>query len=225
MIEYKDFCGKVKDVHTSKRIITGYLSGFGNIDLHNDIIEKGAFTKTVQERFDKLFFLNQHDWKKPLSKFAVLREEEQGLYFETQPLPDTSYGNDVIALYDAGVLKEHSIGYEVIKYEDRKDGVRMLKELKLYEGSVVTIGANSETPFTGFKSLIEIDQETKRILKAYRSGEFTDETYVLLELALKNLQKHSYEMCKYSLTEPQESTQSKSISTYVDTINSYIKNT
>jgi len=71
----------------------------------------------------------------------------------------------------------------------------------LYEGSNVTLGANNNTPFTGFKSLTikEVNDHYKLILKAFRNGTFTDETFGLLEIALKQLQVQSYELGKKSL--------------------------
>lgn len=203
MIEFKDFTGEVKDIDSKGRVVTGYLSSFGNLDSDKDIIVKGAFSKSIMERFDKLFFLNQHNWSEPLSRFKVLKEDDNGLYFESEPIPDTTHGNNVIKLYEAGVLREHSIGFNTVKAEyDSETEIRHIKEVKLYEGSVVTLGANSNTPFTGFKSDIKtIQEDTAKILKAYRDGTFTDETFPLLEIALKTLQAQAIEYGK-SLIEP-----------------------
>ena len=209
IIQTKDIIGgAVKDVDSKNRVVTGYLSTFGVKDKHGDIIEKGAFSKSLMERKESIFFLNQHNWQQPHGKFAVIQEDEKGLYFESNPLIDTSYSMDVIKLYEAGIMREHSIGFSTVKQEyDRKTETNYLKELKLYEGSNVTIGANSDTPFTGFKtSMAEIKDQTKRILKALREGTFTDETFTLLEIALKQLQQDSYELGKISLQEPDKST-------------------
>ena len=209
IIQTKDIIGgAVKDVDSKNRVVTGYLSTFGVKDKHGDIIEKGAFSKSLMERKESIFFLNQHNWQQPHGKFAVIQEDEKGLYFESNPLIDTSYSMDVIKLYEAGIMREHSIGFSTVKQEyDRKTETNYLKELKLYEGSNVTIGANSDTPFTGFKtSMAEIKDQTKRILKALRDGTFTDETFTLLEIALKQLQQDSYELGKISLQEPDTST-------------------
>jgi hypothetical protein len=94
-------------------------------------------------------------------------------------------------------MKEHSIGYSTIKSE-AKSKVRHLTELKLYEGSNVTLGANPETPFTGLKvlTLKEINDQSKLIYKAIRNGTFTDDTFQLLEIALKQLQMDAYTLGK-----------------------------
>lgn len=207
ILSYKSIIGEVKDVDIKKRVITGYLSGFDNKDHDGDIIVKGAFKKSINERKADIFFLNQHNWSQPHGKFNVLQEDSKGLYFESEPLIDTSYSSDTLKLYEAGIVKEHSIGFQtVLSNYDTKENARIIKEVKLYEGSNVTLGANSDTPFTGFKSLNlkEVNTQHKLILKAFRSGDFTDETFSLLEIALKQLQKQAYELGKKSLIEEVE---------------------
>lgn len=202
ILSYKSIVGEVKDVDTKKRVITGYLSGFDNKDYDNDIIVKGAFKKSIDERKNDIYFLNQHNWSQPHGKFSVLTEDSKGLYFESEPLIDTSYSSDTLKLYEAGIVKEHSIGFQTILSDyDTKASARIIKEVKLFEGSNVTLGANPETPFTGFKSLTlkEVNNQHKLILKAFRNGTFTDDTFSLLEIALKQLQKQAYELGKKSL--------------------------
>ena len=213
---YKSIQGGVKDIDVKNRVVTGYLSNFGNKDYHDDIIEKGAFKKFIAERKDKIRFLAHHDWSMPLSKFAVLREDEKGLYFESEPLVETSYAVDLMKLYDAGVINEHSIAYSVLKDNyDAKSDTRHLTELKLYEGSAVTLGANPDTPFTGFKcaSIKDVNDRVKNIMRVLRKGDVTDEMMITLEIALKQLQQESFEMGKKSLVidEPTIVTQEKSI--------------
>lgn len=213
MLEYKSDFTPIKDVDVKKGIVTGYLSSFDNKDFHNDIIVQGAFTKTLNERKNQIYFLNQHNWAQPHGKFSVLREDSKGLYFESNPLIDTTYSQDTLKLYEAGILNEHSIGYKTILEEyDKKSNTRILKEIKLFEGSNVTMGANSSTPFLGFKqSLKDIEDKSTRIIKALKDGNFTDETFILLEIALKQLQTDAYELGKKSLEEPIVITQGEPI--------------
>ena len=204
LLEFKSVFGSVNDVDTKNRIITGYLSHFGNRDHDDDVIDKGAFTKSINENKDNIFFLNQHDWKQPHGKFSVLKEDSKGLYFESEPLIDTSYSSDAIKLYAAGIVKEHSIGFTTIKAIQGENWKRTIKEVKLYEGSNVTMGSNSQTPFLGFKSrtLKELNDQVSIIVKAMRNGTFTDDTFLQLEIALKQLQLESYELGKTALEEP-----------------------
>ena len=183
--------GAIKDIDVKSRIVTGYLSSFGNVDSDNDIIEKGAFSKSINERLSEIFYLQQHDWSKPLGKFKVLQEDEKGLYFEGEII-NTSFGEDQLKLYEAGIVKEHSIGFTTVKSDFKQENenyIRIIKEVKLYEGSAVTLGANSQTPFLGFKSSVnEAKDLYKKILKAHKDGSFTDETHGLFEVALKQFE-------------------------------------
>lgn len=110
--------GSVTDVDAKKRIITGYASKFGNIDLHNDMIVQGAFKKTLKERGvegnNSIWFLHNHKTENPLGKPTVLKEDSYGLYFEA-PIVSTTIGNDVLKLYEEGLINEHSIGFSTIK--------------------------------------------------------------------------------------------------------------
>lgn len=209
-LELKDISGGIEDIDTQKRVVTGYLSMFGNVDLHNDIMDEKAFNKTLSERKSEVFFLNQHNWQQPHGKFAELYTDSHGLKFVSNPLPDTSYSKDTLVLYETGILKEHSIGF-ITEKDEVKNGIRTIKEVKLFEGSNVTLGANPQARFTGLKSLTkeDIDDRVKSILKAFKKGVFTDDTFTLLELALKELQLQSYELGKKSLIEPLKDTQTE----------------
>jgi len=227
LLEFKQITGALKDVDLKKRIVTGYLSNFDNKDFDNDIIVKGAFTKSISERKNDIYFLNQHDWKQPHGKFNVLIEDEKGLYFESTPLIDTSYSSDALKLYEAGIVNEHSIGFNTIQSDfDKKNNVRTIKEIKLYEGSNVTLGANNATPFTGFKSLTlkEVNDKQKLILKAFRNGTFTDDTFGLLEIAIKDLQLQAFELGKSQKKEKPSNDTFNNNSADIKTIEQFIKN-
>jgi HK97 family phage prohead protease len=209
MYEKKSIVGKVKDLDLKKRIVTGYLSAFGNKDHVGDIIVKGAFTKSIAERKDQIFFLNQHNWDQPHGKFNTLQEDAKGLYFESMPLVDTTYSSDLLKLYDAGIINEHSIGFTTVKDEyDKKADARLLKELKLYEGSNVTLGANPETPFMGLKAgTKKAGDQVKRIMKMLRNGDLTDDTFALLEIALKQYETELIELGKKAVEPSVKDTQ------------------
>lgn len=212
LLEYKDFTAEIKDVDFKSRTVSGWWASYGNKDHDKDIIHPGAARKTIMERgpqgTNEIFFLNHHNWEKPHARPYLLRDEEKGIYFEaTMPLSSdgqmVSYSKDTLILYEAGVVAQHSIGFNTLKSEDTgnyADGTftRHIKEIKLWEGSNVTLGANSNTPFTGFKSLTleESNDQIKTIVKLIRNGTLTDETFLQLEFALKQLQKHAYELGK-----------------------------
>src|SRR5690606_16121129 len=79
-----------------------------------------------------------------------------------------------------GLFTEHSIGFKVVrsqKGEFKGDRVKYLAEIKLFEGSTETWGANKCITITGVKSLEDIISLFYKLKKALRSGTFTDETF------------------------------------------------
>lgn len=185
--------GTLKDVDTKSGIITGYFAAFDNIDSDGDVFVKGAFKKTIKERgpsgANRIMHLLQHDTWRPLGRPKVLREDSKGLYFETE-ISKTSYGEDAVKLYADGVFNEHSVGFNTInsEYLDEK-GYNEIREVKLWEGSTVTWGANSQTPFTGFKQE-DLVKRIGMLQKALRNGTYTDNTFELLEIELEQIKSH-----------------------------------
>lgn len=175
-IYYKAFESQIE---VSDNKVGGYLASFGNLDSDRDVIERGAFSKSLNDRgvnsqtARKIAYLYQHDMTKPIGRFTTLVEDEKGLYFEAI-LDDIQLAQDVKTQYKSGTLNQHSIGFryvkDKIKYDDKAD-IFYVKEVDLFEGSVVTMGANENTPFVGFKSeevgdIAEaLRKETEQVLK------------------------------------------------------------
>jgi HK97 family phage prohead protease len=146
--------GEVKDLDLKKRTVTGYFAKFETIDSEGDVFVKGAFKKSIEESFKRIKHLLHHNFTHPVGAIKRLEEDDFGLYFESY-IPETQAGDELLKMYDAGIYNEHSVGFRLIKGESTKDAY-LIKEVQLFEGSTVTWGANSETPFLGFKDLQEI---------------------------------------------------------------------
>jgi len=208
--QYKGIPAQVKDIDVKNGIVTGYFSQFGEVDSDGDMIVKGAFSKSIMEngpesQKQRIVHLYQHDVSKPLGKPYMLKEDDYGLYFESK-IVETSYGQDVLKLYEAGVINEHSIGFVTVKGQP-KEGYMEIQEVKLFEGSTVTFGANENTPFTGFKNMDKesATEQVRRLTKAVRNGTFTDETFHLLEIQLKQLEQFIIDSL-YQTPEPSQDT-------------------
>jgi hypothetical protein len=113
------------------------------------------------------------------------------------PIVDTEMGEDVIKMYDAGLINQHSIGFSTINSSVDKKGVRTITELKLYEGSAVLWAANPETPTLDVKGedrKNNLNDRLEKLLKAFKSGRFTDETFALMEIEIKRIQSEILEI-------------------------------
>lgn len=203
---------QIKDIDGKKGIVTGYFANFDTTDSDGDIIRKGAFVKTVSEygptsRKPRIKHLLNHDSRQPLGRLTELKEDNYGLYYESQ-LGTHNLGIDFIKMVESDLINEHSIGYSTQKFNQLKpwsewregDAMRELTELKLWEGSSLTAwGANPNTPLTGLKAQFKAEKMGKRIeliIKALRDGTFTDETFDLLEIELKQLQQAFIDLSK-----------------------------
>jgi hypothetical protein len=191
--------GTIIDIAPETRTVKACWSRIGNLDLDNDIIIASAFTKTIAERGplgkNMVWSLVDHraDMAHTLGKPKELYIEGDMLVAVTD-LVETECGEDAIKLYEAGLINQHSIGFSTIKSEyDSQSGVRTITELKLYEGSAVLWGANPETPTLGFKGEYKNTKETlslrlENLIKAFRGGTFTDDTFALMEIQIKQIQ-------------------------------------
>jgi len=75
----------------------------------------------------------------PIGIPTELREDAKGLFMSAK-ISDTTLGRDVKTLIHDGVLCELSIGYDPVVFDYDENGIRHLREVKLWEISVVTFG-------------------------------------------------------------------------------------
>lgn len=167
-MQYKTFSINSKDVNydSESRTISGYAAVFGNKDKAGDILIKGCFSKSIQDRGpesaanDKIIVLWMHDMNEPIGRLTVLYEDDKGLYFEA-PIDDVPRGNQAIKQLESGTLNQFSIGYQYVwencEYDAEKDAF-MVKEVKLHEISVVSVGCNGETEYLGLKSIEDAEK-------------------------------------------------------------------
>jgi len=134
-----------------RREFEGYASVFGNRDSQGDIVVKGAFTNTLQEK-DDVKVLWQHDTHQPIGKMVAAVENDYGLLVRAR-LSNTKFVKDeVMPLIEDGVVSGLSIGYEVKNVEESDEGY-LLTELGLHEFSAVTFPANEQAKVTAVKEL------------------------------------------------------------------------
>lgn len=134
--------------------LKGYGSTFNNVDRVNDIVEKGAFKKSIKKRMPKLLF--GHDTRSvPVGIIDSIKEDEDGLIFEARmPKNDAFVKDRIMPQIKIGSLNSFSIGYTIdVAETDSKTGIRKLKEISLYEISIVTFPANEKATLQSFKAV------------------------------------------------------------------------
>jgi HK97 family phage prohead protease len=221
MMQFKNILAdNILDVDTEKKTVKAVWANIGNVDLDNDVINLGAFTKTINERGPKgknlIWSLIDHDasLKSAIGKPSELYVDGTQLIAITK-LVDNEVGEDVLALYNEGLINQHSIGFSIPKGRSEiKENVRYINEVMLYEGSAVLWGANPETPTLGmFKNIAKptpenANERLEKLCKLLKHGKLTDETFSLIEIEIKQIQS---EIATYVVETTPKPTNDKSL--------------
>jgi len=137
---------------------SGYLSVFGNQDSYDDIVEPGAFKRTLSHRKGRFPLAWFHDLYTPIGIFMG-KEDEKGLFIDGFINLETAKGAEVYSGMkfeveemggDAAYITEMSIGYNAVQSETDDKGVRHLQEVALREGSLLPMytAANEDAQIT-----------------------------------------------------------------------------
>lgn len=147
----------IQDMDEDTGEIVGYGSTFGGEpDSYGDVIVAGAYAKSLSAHkakgtMPKMFW--QHDANEVIGRWTEAKEDDKGLLLKGKLNMDVQRGREAYSLLKAGDIDGLSIGYRVKDYEaDEKSGVWFLKELDLFEVSVVSIGANENATISSVKA-------------------------------------------------------------------------
>ncbi len=128
----------------SDREFEGHGSIFGNEDLGGDVVVPGAFKRSLAQHrksgtLPQLFWM--HDPSRVPGKWLSMKEDKAGLKVKGT-LADTPLGNEIHTLLEMDAVRGLSIGYRTIDSDFDDEGRRLLKELELWEVSVVSLPMN-----------------------------------------------------------------------------------
>ena len=156
---FKDCEVQYKDAGTGS--IEGYASTWiRQPDSYGDVVAKGAFTKTLEERWNggkgiPFLWAHQMDNLKSFIGTAEADEDDHGLHF-VAVFDDTEEAQKVRQLYKDGRLRKFSFAFDI---KDQgsvtlEDGTKAneLRELDLFEISAVTVPANDDAGVVDVKS-------------------------------------------------------------------------
>ena len=151
--EKQSFFAEVKA--EDEGVFSGYASTFGNVDNGNDIVAKGAFTKSLADRpASKIKLLSQHKTDEPIGIFTEVFEDSKGLFVRGKLALGTQKGRETYELMKLGAIDGMSIGFranpEKQIYNESKR-TRTLKEVQLLEISLVTFPMNERAMVQSIK--------------------------------------------------------------------------
>lgn len=143
---------------------TGMAAVYGNKDLGGDVIDPGAFKVTLAQRGKDVPILWQHNSREPIG-LGTLTDSDKGLVIEGKLSLEVMRAKEAYALLKDRVLRGLSIGYETIA-EKLVGDTRYLKEVKLFEVSLVTFPMNEMALVSGVKSAEEFTALLKQVEEA-----------------------------------------------------------
>lgn len=148
---------------------SAYAAVFGNVDSYGDVITPGAFADNLKAWKDSgnpiplLFGHNLSDPDFNLGHVTEAVEDDKGLRVTAQLDLDNPKALQTYRMLKGRRVNQMSFAYDVLeggdaereKADGAKESYYELRKLKLYEVSVVTIGANQETEVLAVKSAAE----------------------------------------------------------------------
>lgn len=142
----------------------GYVVTWGHVDSYNTFFRRGAFTKTLKERGDRIKVLWDH--KEVIGKVIEAREDDVGLFVRGSLAPGVQRAAEARALMQHGTIDRLSFGFNTIRSEyDKTRGATAITEVKLYEVSPVVFPASEQAEIKAVRaenfaeSLADIEAE------------------------------------------------------------------
>jgi HK97 family phage prohead protease len=132
-----------------------YASIFGNVDSYGDVVQPGAFTKTLQDWAAKgdvipLVWAHSTDPDYYLGHILEASEDDRGLRVKGRIDLETPKGKSVHRMVTDRSVNQLSFAYTVRDSEQRADHVA-LKALDLHEVTLCFRGANDQTEVVAVK--------------------------------------------------------------------------
>lgn len=163
-LDFKGFELKSLDDSQGEGVFSGYASTWDK-DLYDDVIVKGAFAGTLEKDYDGtgagIPIHWQHKDDKPtdiIGETLSAVEDEHGLLVTARLDLDLPEGKRAYELLQRGLIHQMSIGFlaeETAFVQDGKsawDGYREIRQVKLFEISLVQVAANQGAEVLEVKS-------------------------------------------------------------------------
>lgn len=153
--------------------IEGYASLFGTPDRNGDIVQKGAYEKSLaalSANGRRVKMLWQHDPAQPIGIWEEVREDARGLYVKGRLLDNVCKAREAACLVEAGAIDGLSIGYLTKRAGTSEQGQRLLSELELWEVSLVTFPMLSSARVAAKADLYFSDRAVLKLADIFQSA-------------------------------------------------------
>lgn len=135
---------------------SGYAVIWGERNGHNEIVQRGAFAKTLaahKAAGTRPVMLWSHNPSEIIGVWNEVREDDKGLYVEGQLLTEITSGREAHERMKAGAVNGLSIGFRVYPGGERRSGgIRYLTDINLPEISVVGMPSAGNARITSVRN-------------------------------------------------------------------------
>jgi len=176
--------------------ISAYLTTFGNSDIVEDIIDKGALDSFIA-KFDpstqKLPMFYEHDHTAIIGEWIDLKADNHGVMGTGVLYTETTKGSDVYKLMKRDAVSAVSIGFRSGDYTKNAGGGRTFNQMDLVETSVVLRPANDQAQIVSVKSsdgFIETAALKKHLIEGGLTKSECEALFLSGWKGLKNLREH-----------------------------------
>ena len=139
------------------------------MDSHDDVHDKGCFSKSIKERQDKIFHLHDHEFKitsKVGEPIKVYEESvswkdlgynangtTEALLMDTEVIKD--YNPQIYNEYKANKINQHSVGMQYVKIELAVNDEEYEAEYKVWKDKIDSIGNREYAESKGYFWLVK----------------------------------------------------------------------
>jgi len=180
---------QIKNLDDQTGEFEGYASVFNSNDSVNDTILPGAFSATLKESMPKMFV--NHDHKQvPVGDWLKMEEDNYGLRAVGRIDMQHKDGPTTYSALKRGAMDGLSIGFRMSRddydWKENNDG-RVIKNMSLFETSIVSYPAEGMARISAVKSLIEAVDDLKSLEAVLRDEGFSRAAATALISRVKQL--------------------------------------
>jgi len=150
-------CFEVRKFDDTDGTFEAYVAVWGDVDSYGTRFTRGAFRKSIQERLKagNIKILWQHNIKEPIGIVKDAREDDHGLLVNGKLDIGVERADQARTQMLSGTINQMSFGFDIVKQKRATDGFIDISEVKLWEVSPVTFGANENTSVVNVRSRFE----------------------------------------------------------------------
>jgi len=134
---------------TEDGVFDGYIVVWDSVDDYNSKFQRGCFTKTIKERGKRIKVFYDHEHL--VGSAIEVREDDYGVYAKGKLNLAVEKAREAYEFMKDETIEGLSFGFRTIK-DTYDNGIRVIKELALYEFGPVAFPANEKTLILSVRS-------------------------------------------------------------------------